>query len=337
MGMKGIKARALSEAEGPHEVRVNSPATLGLNLSVVVVSYNARDCLARCLQQLANRGIEIVVVDNGSNDGSPQLVENRYPHVQLVDALANRGYGAAANLGMEHANGEYYLVLNADAWPKAEGIERLIAYAEEHPNVGVLAPTLRAEDGNVQRSLFAHPSGRLAVLSWAVCPRLLNIAYTTWRRLAERLPTTTRGRIRRAQPTVGTSAFVIGAALLLRADAAKQIGGFDPNFFMFNEDADLCLRMQEAGWSIALVPDAEFVHVGAASTRAEPDWMLREHVRSHVRFVAKHAGLGRAEQMRRILILGLTVRGGLRRRSPTRDAARWLASESVATLLASHE
>jgi GT2 family glycosyltransferase len=105
------------------------------DVSIVVVSYNARIYLKRCLSEIADRGAEVIVVDSGSTDGSRPLVADRYPGVRLIELPENSGYGAAVNEGLRVALGRYFLVLNCDAWPVGDAIERLAAFADDHPEV----------------------------------------------------------------------------------------------------------------------------------------------------------------------------------------------------------
>jgi GT2 family glycosyltransferase len=129
--------------------------------------------------------------------------------------------------------------------------------------------------------------------------------------------------------------YLKGAVLLVRREAWIAVGGFDPDFFLFAEEIDLCLRIREAGWSVEYVPDASFVHVLGGSTGPAWSTAYREQLRSHLRFVAKHEGRGRAEFARRYLQVALRARA-LRRGAegrPFRDAADWLKSNDLEQLL----
>jgi hypothetical protein len=123
---------------------------------------------------------------------------------------------------------------------------------------------------------------------------------------------------------------------MLRRTAIEEVGTFDTDFFMFSEEVDLCYRMHEAGWAVEFTPDAQFVHVGGASTRLDWPPMYREQVRGHLRFFAKHRGLPYAERARRMLVWAFRLRSlvfrGQRRRL-TRETARWLGSGDVIALL----
>jgi hypothetical protein len=295
-------------------------------LSVVVVTYNARGHVERCLETVAEGPHEVIVVDNASTDGTQELVRERFPSARLIELPENIGFGAANNVGMEAAGGDYSLLLNSDAWPRADGIESLRAIAEANPEVGIAGPRLVGPDGRLQKSVRGFPTlWRLATeyfLLRKLAPgsRLLNNFYGSGFDYGSRRP----------------AEFLMGAVLLLRRDAVEEVGGFDPAFFMFSEEVDLCYRMRAAGWAVEFTPDAEFVHLGGASTAPAWDRMFREQLRGHLRFFAKHHGLAQAERARRLLLVSLRLRSALFRgdRGRTyRAGAEWLASGSTEVLL----
>lgn len=296
------------------------------DLSIVVVTHNARGHLGPCLDALAAVPHEVVVVDNASSDLTRDLVREQVPSARVIELPENVGFGAANNVGMEAAQGDYYLLLNSDAWPQPGAIEKLHAFAEANPRIGISGPRLVGADGQVQKSVRGFPTlWRLAteylfLRKLAPRSRLLNSFYGAGFDYCSRRP----------------ADFLMGAVLLLRRDAVDEVGGFDPAFFMFSEEADLCYRMRAAGWSVEFTPDAEFVHLGGASTRPVWDRMFREQLRGHLRFFAKHHGLAQAERARRLLLVALRLRGVLFRgeRGRTyRAGAEWLGSGSTETLL----
>jgi N-acetylglucosaminyl-diphospho-decaprenol L-rhamnosyltransferase len=298
------------------------------DLSVVVVTHNAREHLAPCLDALAGVPHDVIVVDNASSDRTPDLVRERVPSARVIELPENIGFGAANNVGMEAAAGRWYLLLNSDAWPRADGLERLRAFAEANPQVGIAGPRLLSPDGRVQKSVRGFPTlWRLATEYFflrhlAPRSRLLNNFYGAGFDYRSRRP----------------AEFLMGAVLLLRREAVDEVGGFDPAFFMFSEEVDLCYRMRAAGWSVEFTPDAEFVHLGGASTKPIWDGMFREQLLGHLRFFAKHGSLERAERARRLLVVALRLRSLVfrgERRRVSRAAAAWLASASAESLLES--
>ncbi len=295
-------------------------------VSIIVISFNARGYLERSLATLADAEHEVIVVDSASTDGSQALVRDSFREVRLVELEANRGYGAAANEGMQVAGGDHLLVLNCDAWPLGDAVERLVDFVEANPSVGVAGPRLLNPDGSLQRSVRGCPTlWRLATeyffLRW-LNPRssMLNAFYGA----------NFDHRSRRS------AEFLVGAALLLRREALAEVGAFDTNFHMFNEEVDLCYRMARAGWQVEFVPDAQFVHVGGASTRLDWDRMYREQLRSHLRFLAKHQGPEVSERGRKLLLWAMRLRSLLfsgERARIAKEAAKWLSSAETATLL----
>jgi N-acetylglucosaminyl-diphospho-decaprenol L-rhamnosyltransferase len=299
------------------------------DVSIVIAAYNTRTYLERCLVALGDEH-EVIVVDTGSTDGSQKLVHEKFPHVRRLDLEVNLGYGGALNAGVAIASNEFLVLMNGDAWPMPGGVERLVEGAARQPDAGVLGPRLLNPDGSLQPSVRGFPTiWRLATeylfLRW-LAPRsgALNAFYGSG-----------------FDHTIPREAdFLLGAVLLVRRHLFDEIGGFDESFFMFNEEVDLCYRARAAGSTILFWPDAEFVHVGGASTAQVWPEMYREQLRSHLRFLAKHHGLREAERGRRLLVTAMCVRALVlaivrrpERRSLSLEAARWLSSDDAAVLL----
>lgn len=304
------------------------------SVSIVIVSYNAREHLERCLEAVACREHEVVVVDNASGDGSPALVRERFPSVRLVELEGNRGFGAANNVGMEAATGERFLLLNSDAWPVGEAIASLAAFADARPRAGIVGPRLRNPDGSLQRSVRGWP--------------------TTWRLATEYLFLRRLGRRTRALNAFYGAGFdheserdvevVKGAVMLVTRAAFEAVGGFDPDYFMYGEEMDLCYRVHRAGFEVVFDPAAEFTHVGGVSTGARwgdrPDFgpLRREQLRGHLRFISKHQGARSAERARRLLAAACRLRAVVFRGETGRayrQAADWLGSATAAELIGS--
>ena len=328
-GGKGVQTRTVRRAG----VRCRDPdwtaildSSMG-DISIIVAAHNERPYIERTLIELGQSDAELVVVVSASGDGTETVVRNRFPHVRLVELRANRGYGAALNEGMKVASGSYVLFMNADAWPVGRAVERLASFLEAEPRVGVAGPRLLNPDGSLQPSVRGFPTlWRLATeyffLRWfAPNSRLLNAFYGA----------------RFDHASVRDSEFLVGAVLLARRQAFEDVGGFDPSFFMYNEEVDLCFRLRTAGWRVTFFPGAEFVHVGGASTsRIDRGRYYKEQLRSHLRFLAKHHGPRQAERGRRLLLWAMRLRAVVfhgERRRLSRDAAAWLADGDAAALL----
>ena len=288
--------------------------------AVVVVTYDALPWIEDCLASV--RGEQVVVVDNGSRDGTVALVRERFPEVRLVES-ENRGLGAGWNVGIRETESRYVLLLNADAWLVGDALARLVAFADERPRAAVVGPRLLNPDGTLQRSVRGFPTlWRLAteyffLRKLAPGTRALNAFYAGG---------FDHDEVREAE-------VVMGACMLVRRDAIDEVGPLDEAFFLFSEETDWCYRFRQAGWDVLFFPAAECVHVRGA---AHGGRLYRENLRGHLRFLRKHDGARTAERARRLLLAALRLRGVLfrgERGRVYRETAGWLASGSAVELL----
>jgi N-acetylglucosaminyl-diphospho-decaprenol L-rhamnosyltransferase len=290
------------------------------DVAVVVVTYDALPWIEQCLESV--RGIPTVVVDNGSSDGTPAFVRERFPEVEVVEA-ENRGLAAGWNRGVEATDGSYVLILNADAWLVGDSLARLVAEANSRAGAAVVAPRLSNPDGTLQRSVRGFPT------TWRLATEYLGL-----RKLAPRssaLNAFYAGGFDHDE--VREVEFVMGACMLVRREAIEAVGPADEAFFLFSEETDWCYRFGKAGWEVVFFPGAECVHVRGASHGGQ---LYRENLRGHLRFLRKHRGEASAERARRLLRFALRLRGLVfrgERGGAYRDAAGWLGSGSVAELL----
>jgi GT2 family glycosyltransferase len=287
------------------------------DVSVVVVTWNALPYVEQCLESV--RGEDVVVVDNGSKDGTVALVRERFPEVRLIEQ-ENKGMGGGNNAGMRAADGRYFLLLNSDAWVVDDGLAQLVAFADAHPEAAVVGPKLLNTDGTLQRSARGEPT------LWSLATEYLAI-----RKLAPhsgRLNPLYRGDF--DHDRVAEVDWLSGAALLVRREAADAVGLFDEDFFMFSEEVDWMTRFRRAGWKVLFYPDAEVVHVGGASHGGR---MYVENLRGHLRFFAKHRSLKEAERVRRMLLWSLRARALVLRREHEREGVRFLSSGNARTLI----
>jgi GT2 family glycosyltransferase len=281
------------------------------DVTAVAVTLNGLPWIERCLESL--RGVETIVVDHGSTDGTLELVRERFPEVRLFEQ-ENRGYGAGLNAGLRAASGRYVLILNSDAWTVGDAVEQLAAFADAHPDAAVVGPRLVNQDGSLQRSVRGFPTlWRLAteyffLRKLAPGSRLLNAFYAG---------DFDHDRAREVE-------WVMGACFLVRREAADAVGLLDEDFFMFSEETDWLYRFHRAGWQVWFFPGAEVVHVGGASHGGR---MFPENVKGHVRFFAKHRGPRHAALARLLLLAALRLRAVVfrgERGRMYRDAARSL-------------
>jgi GT2 family glycosyltransferase len=287
------------------------------DVSVVVVTWNALPWIEQCLASVEGR--DVIVVDNGSTDGTLDLVRAQFPHVRVIEQ-ENRGMGGGNNTGMRAADGRYFFLLNSDAWVVGDGLDKLVAFADAHPDAAVVGPRLSNVDGSLQRSVRGEPT------LWRLATEYLFI-----RKLAP--------RSRRLNPLyaggfdhdeVVEADWLFGPALLVRREAADAVGLFDEDFFMFSEEVDWMTRFRRAGWKVLFFPGAEVVHVGGASHGGS---LYVENLRGHLRWFDKHRGPREAERVRRLLLLSLRLRATLLRRDEYREGVRFLESGDARTLL----
>ncbi len=293
----------------------------GGSVACVVVTYDALPWIEQCLESVA--GIDTVVVDNGSTDGTVAFVRERFPHVSLVES-ENRGLAAGWNRGIAETSGDHVLVLNADAWLVEDALQVLVATAARHPRAAVVAPRLLNTDGSLQRSVRGFPT------AWRLATEYLYL-----RKLAPRSKALNAfygaGFDHESEREVD---WVMGACTLIRRAALEDVGPFDERYFLFSEEVDWMRRAGDRGWSVVFDPNAQCVHVGGASHGGR---LFRENVRGHLRYLSLHGRPGEAERARRILRAALRLRGATHRGERGRlyrDAARWLGSGDVDALLA---
>jgi GT2 family glycosyltransferase len=262
-------------------------------VDVVVVSYNTRDHLAACLAALVSQAGRIVVVDNASSDGSPEMVRERYPGVVLHANTRNVGFGAAANQGIADCQSDYVLLLNTDTRVEADALAALEAYLDGHPRVAIAGPRLVGSDGHLQASCFPF---------WLPFPLGAFAADGAAGRLLARLPRVKRGLIPADWYTpAGPAPWVVGAAIAVRRAAFEAVGGFDAAFFMYFEDVDLCRRLVAAGWEVHFAPVTTIAHVGGASTRARRTEMAAEFFASTMVFHRRYYPAYLVEVLRRVV------------------------------------
>lgn len=245
------------------------------DLSVVIVSWNARRHLCDCLRSIEEtRGdlaLETIVVDNASSDGSPEAVKEAFPGVRLIEAGSNLGFARGNNLGIRHSRGRYLFLINSDVVLHAGCLQALLAFMDTHPDVGLAGPRLLNADGSMQVSCRFQPTlanhlGRALFLNTA----LADPAYR--------------------KDIVSDVQVITGAFWVARREAVETVGGLDEAFFFYGEDLDWCLRFQRAGWRLCFFPGAFAVHFGGASSANDAARFSAELQRARLRLWEKYHG-----------------------------------------------
>lgn len=220
-----------------------------MDISIIIVTWNTRELLRRCLESveatLQHLSYEVIVVDNASTDGSPAMLRERFPSVDLIENDENRGFGAANNQALRIMKGRYALLLNSDTLLTESAVSELFTYLERHPDVAMACGQLLNADGSRQNSIAAFPT----LLTLMTNTPLLEYLFP------RRFPSKRR---RYAAPVEIESA--IGACLLVRKSAIDAVGMFDERYFFFFEETDWAYRMRQVGWKIGHVPTAFIYH-----------------------------------------------------------------------------
>jgi hypothetical protein len=253
-----------------------------MSIAVVVVTYNSRADVERCLEAIyaqAADGTEVIVVDNASNDGTAALVRARFPQARVIANTQNAGFGAANNQAIRATTGEHAILVNPDCELAPGTLDGLVRFMARHPRAAVAGGRLRYADGGFQHSAFRFPT--LAQIFLDFFPLNWRLADSRWN---GRYP---RGWDERAFEID----FPLGALMCVRRAAIDQVGLFDERFFMYVEEVDWCYRFKRAGWEVWHCPDAVAVHHGGHSTRQRAAAMFVELHRSRLRFYRKHYSL----------------------------------------------
>jgi len=301
-------SRAAQQRSAPHvneRVQGARAARLGaldplVDLSVVIVNWNTKDLLRDCLTSILHHAqairIEILIVDNGSRDGSVEMVGRDFPTVQVVVNSHNEGFAAANNRGLRRAGGRYFLLLNSDTVVLPDALEAMVRYMDAHPHVGALGPRLLNEDGSLQVSVRDFPrldhdaAMMLEVKYW---PLLGDLA----RRYMQRTYAPDPEQVREVD-------WVVGAALLLRREALEQVGLLDDEYFFFFEEVDLCYRLRQHNWPIVYLGAVAIVHLGGQSWARVSAQRLTWYYRGLLRFYRLHAVRRRYLLLRAGIALG---------------------------------
>ncbi|MFQ6014445.1 MAG: glycosyltransferase family 2 protein [Anaerolineae bacterium] len=289
-----------------------------VGLAVVIVSWNVRELLRRCLDSVyssmpskaADIALEVVVVDNGSSDGSFEMVQRCFPQVRLIVNDNNPGFSAANNQALETiglikggqeagsslegkgSGARYVLFLNPDTEIVGPALSTMVEYMEANPEVGVVGPRLLNPDGSEQSSRRRFPTMATAFLEstilqqWFPDNPVLRHYY-----LADGSP-----------QELQEVDWVTGACFMVRDEALTQVGYFDESFFMYFEELDWCYRCKSQGWKVVYLPEAKVIHYGGQSSQQVLPYQHIHFQSSKVTFFRKHYGPRQAEILRLFLL-----------------------------------
>jgi hypothetical protein len=254
-----------------------------MDLSIIVVTWDTRELVLDCLASLAAAlappiRAEILVVDNGSSDGTQAAIRERFPEVRVIALPANVGFAAGCNAGLRAKSGRHVLLLNSDARVMPGTIECCVSFLDEHPDVGVVGPQLLHPDGRRQNSIHNFPIVATELLPKALFQILFRRRFPSRRWVGE-------------EPLDVEA--VTGAAIFARAETVRDAGPLPEDYFFFLEETEWCRRVHRAGRRVVHLPSAFAIHLsGASSKRRDPALTRIEYHRSLYHFFRVNRGIG---------------------------------------------
>jgi GT2 family glycosyltransferase len=242
-----------------------------MTISIIIVHFKTFELTDRCIRNIINSNsqieYEIIVIDNDSNDGAAKKIINNFPLVKWVLNSENEGFGRANNLGVKYAKGEYILLLNSDMIVNPETLDKTIEILINNSKIGALGCKLTNEDGSDQKSVYFHVGDFEGVLKD-------NLFYNY---LFYKQPTKIKG--------------IMGAFMLIPKKVFEEVGGFDPDFFMYAEELELCNRIGKAGYKIEFTEETTAIHKHGGSS-SNKQWAYRQNLLSNALHYLKIKGLG---------------------------------------------
>jgi len=248
--------------------------------TIVIVSYNSRQPLQECLRKLTTEKdpYPVIVVDNASTDGTAETVARDFSVAGLIKNSKNLGFAAGCNQGIRACTSDFILLLNPDTLLERDALQKLVDLMRAQPDVGACGPRILNPDGSLQPSCRQFPTLGAMITDELGFGRL----FPHSRRLAKYRM---HGWEHNETATVDQ---LMGACLLLRRSALEHLGLLDERFFLYFEEVDLCLRLQQAGWRVVFVADAMVTHLGGESSKTDPRNALGHRYRSLFTFYRKH-------------------------------------------------
>jgi len=253
-----------------------------VDISVIIVSWNARNFLLKCLESLYREqtahSIELIVVDNASSDGSAEAVKENYPEVILIQNYTNLGFAKANNIGLQKSTGRYVYLINSDVEVLEGCIDRLYDFMEANPQIGMTGPRILYPDGTLQVTCRKFPS---LWNNFCLTTGLNKILPSSALFSSDQMFYFTHDAIRPVD-------VLAGCFLTVRREAMNKVGLFDERFFIYAEDIDWCRRFWNANWKIVFFPEAEATHYGGGSSSNSPLRFSLEQERAMIQYWKKH-------------------------------------------------
>jgi len=251
-----------------------------MDISIIVVNWNTKELLLECLKSIYHTAIdlniEVIVVDNDSHDGSIQAVKEKFSQVKLIQNNENKGFAKASNQAISVASGRYLLLLNSDTRLTDGALTAFVNFMDKTPEAGIAACQYIDDEGNKQNSFDNFPTLPTELLNKTLLKTLFPQKYPSKKKDYY-------------QPMEVES--VIGACMMVRREAIKQVGMLDEDYFFFMEETDWCFRMRDAGWKIYHLPEIRIYHLQGKSKERNPSKAWIEYYRSSYKKKKKHRGI----------------------------------------------
>lgn len=273
-----------------------------IDVSAIVVNWNTKELLLQCLESLSSETkrccLEIILVDNGSTDGSQKAVRETFPNVKLIQNQRNLGFAKANNIGILHSSGRYVCLVNSDIEVLNGCLNKLCNYMDRHPLIGITGPKTLNPDLSLRINCKEFPN------LWNTFCRAVGL-----HRAFPRLSFFSEVLMRYFDHTSVRSVDVLPACfLMVRRESIDKVGMLDENFFFYGEDKDWCKRFKAAGWDVVFYPAAEVIHYAGKSSSVEPVRFEIERLRSNSYYWKKHHGVLAQKSYLLLLILHHAVR-----------------------------
>ncbi len=253
-----------------------------MDLSIIIVSWNTKEVLSKCLRSLtldtSPYNAEIILVDNASSDGTPNMVMERFPHIKLICNNQNLGFAKANNIGIRLSTGKYICLINSDVIVLRDCLSSMLAYMDKNPEIGMLGPKILNPDGTLQPSCMGFPT------LWNIFCRALALdtLFPRSELFGKRLNKFW------GHDEVKSVEILNGCFWMVRRESLEQVGFLDEDFFFYGEDIDWCKRFNDAEWDVVFIPFAEAIHYGGASSLNSPIRFYIEMQQADLQYWKKH-------------------------------------------------
>ncbi len=273
-----------------------------IDVSTVIVNWNSRQYLAKCLDTMLSRKrtirVEVIVVDNASSDGAVGWLKKEYPEVTVIESTENVGFARGNNMGIRKASGRYICLVNPDVEFRDECLQTLCEFMERNQDVGICGPKILNGDGSIQYSCREYPTlwNNLcfALGLYRIFPH--SAAFSN-----ELMSYFGHDRLRKVEA-------ISGCFMMSRREAMEEVGLLDESFFMYSEDLDWCKRFNDKGWKIVFNPAVSALHYGGGSSENEPARFAVEKELAIIQYWNKHHGAIENALIRIILLTNHALR-----------------------------